>query len=1571
MQRATIYWIVLAFLSTSQVLCSESALVGYPAAILNRPISKVFLSETISTSLNVCSSGFYASDLKNMSKKIEYEGIHSFNRNSDKESFLYDDNFICRESLGAILHANGFEESVNVRRLKNPSENPEIARYLGPLFPELNTKTDSNAKTVTSPAVFTGGTITGNQTICYNADAGIISNSTEASGGLRPYTYSWEKFADEEVGWVQVEGSSTSYDPPNLTETTMYRRKATDDAGAFRYSNTITKTVRAQLTGGTISGNETICYNGDPANITSETTAGGGSGSYTYSWEKSTDGGSSWSSAGGSSTTFNPSNLTVTTQYRRKVTDTTCGATAYSNTITKTVLSVLTPGTIGNNQNVNYFDTPSTLININPPAGGGGTYSYQWQSSLNSGSTWSNIDNATAITYSPESVTAYYRRSVTDNYGCGTVYSNSISINITVLAIPDTNINYIYTIEPNKAIYSTDELESIDSLRSVIQYFDGLGRLIQHNLNFGSPTYKDIITPIAYDDYGRESVKYLNYPSGSYNWGKFTSSIIDDQKDYYNVTYPGDSANAKTVFENSPLKRILQQGAPGTPWQPGNGHVLEYVYDANTQYDVLLWKIAGDSCVNTGGEASGGRHYYYAGKLYKNVVKDEHWASGLLHTTEEYRDLQGNVVLRRSYVLVDATVTPAETYYIYDDFGLLRYVLPPEAIKNLGTATTLKQASDLVKKWCYYYEYDPRKRMIVKQIPGADPVYMVYDGRDRLVAMQDGNMRNDTCWLFTKYDQLNRPVLTGKYTPEAALSPVLMQSQIDDYYADTTHLYFTSRTASPANMGYENVSFPQVNTALLRYYTATYYGDYDYPGAKDFNISVNISGYNDNNGDTHYFDVVRTLVTGTKVLVLDGDSTYLTTTTYYDDKYRPIQVIRDLYDGAGGKETVSNRYDFIGQVLETKVSQQFNSVTSTIGRFYSYDHMGRLLSSEQEIAGDSNGKVKLASMEYNEIGQLVQKNLYVSGLTELNKIDYKYNIRGWLTGINDPAKLENDLFAMSLYYNDVSGISPLTTAAQYNGNISGIRWKSGQSAADTVLKAYGFVYDEINRLKTSDYGEGNALTSNADRYNESIGSYDLNGNIISLTRRGFESPTSYTNYDLLSYTYNGNRLIGVEDSGETLKGFIDGHTYSSSSYDYDYDKNGNMTEDLNKGITTIDYNYLNLPSEVIKNTSNKIVYTYDALGTKLLKSATVGGATTNRYYAGAFEYGNTKALELIHTDEGVVNYSGSAFSYEYYLKDHLGNTRATFKPDGSSLTLLQLTDYYPFGMVSNMQQSGTVNKYLYNGKELQSDLYLNWYDYGARMYDPQIGRWHSPDPMAELSRRCSPYTYGKDNPIIFIDPDGMIDVSSFRTSSNFRTNDDPFYKNSEDSKDQDPPNKRKRSSTSEAPVKKTEIPIVVPNDPQGQGGNGSVWAGALAATAVIVGDDVTGIGIADDVAIPFIWTGAASIVAYRYMTKTTAQYVLTARTEGDYPVYVLGSANPVSYVHLNAGDVWKYGITSQYIPGTDTQWRYSQSQLNLWNVDFRRQYEGTRTGALIEENLRITAYYGIYRTLPPGNKIFR
>ncbi len=177
------------------------------------------------------------------------------------------------------------------------------------------------------------------------------------------------------------------------------------------------------------------------------------------------------------------------------------------------------------------------------------------------------------------------------------------------------------------------------------------------------------------------------------------------------------------------------------------------------------------------------------------------------------------------------------------------------------------------------------------------------------------------------------------------------------------------------------------------------------------------------------------------------------------------------------------------------------------------------------------------------------------------------------------------------------------------------------------------------------------------------------------------------------------------------------------------------------------YNFLNLPQTITKSGSS-LTYYYTATGEKVCKQV----GAVKRYYAGGFEYDNSKNLVLIHHPEGVVEKSGSAFNYEYFIKDHLGNTRIAFRPNGGSKTLTQRVVYYPFGHTAEQENSNS-NQYKYNGKELQAGL--DWYDYGARFYDAQIGRWHVMDPLMEKYYEWSPYNYVSNNPLLYFDYMGL------------------------------------------------------------------------------------------------------------------------------------------------------------------------------------------------------------------------
>jgi RHS repeat-associated protein len=1218
----------------------------------------------------------------------------------------------------------------------------------------------------------TGGQIRGpsgqtSMSICYNTSPGTLINYAGASGGgCSTYTYQWQ-VSTNGTSFSDLSGANGyEYSPGSLTASMYFRRKVSCSGVNPAYSNTIAIQVYSSLSGGSVSGAQTICYNTDGSLISNSSLASGGPGSFTYQWEKSENGGASWSNiSGATSTSYDPPVLAVTTNYHRVATASGGCGSVNSNIITKTVNPILTSGSIGEDQTINYNSIPSTLENISFPSGGGGQFSYQWQSSVNGVNSWNNLESATDHDYSPgELITnTYFRRVETDisSYTCGFVNSNSVSIKIKTLANADSTQNYIYIREPNVPIDdSLFLLVDADSIRANIQYFDGLGRPIQNIQISASPNKNDVITPFYYDKFGRESIKYLPFTKPSNN-GVYIDSAISKQFHFYDTAnyFPGETANAKTVFENSPLNRILEQGAPGKYWQPSastsdtiGGHTVKYVYGLNGVHSVLFWKVVSDTLVNDGGESYNSRHYYPKNTILKTITKDENWRyqatrDSCLYTSIEYKDFRGNIILKRSFIKSGTNIDSSDTYYVYDDFNLLRYVLSPKSVQNIGSTTSFSSENALIKGLCYYYKYDGRKRMITKQLPGADPIYMIYDKRDRLVLIQDGNNRKSNRWVFTKYDQLNRPIMSGIYEHPDSINQASMQTYLDGIQS-TTYRQYEIRTNGSGNIfRYSNVTFPD-DIQSGDVYTVTYYDSYDFSDLKQFDDASNISDYSDSQGDTHYFDFLNGLVTGTKVKV-PGTSTYITTTNYYDDHYRIIQSLKSLYDDPNGKEIISNRYNFVGNVIRNKQKQKFDGDSATIDKYYTYDHIGRLLKTESEINGSN--KLTIAEMTYNELGQLTKKGLHKNGNSYLQEVDYVYNIRGWLCKINDPSTLGTDLFAMQLLYEDPSQLANLTKEKQSNGNISGIIWNRKTNSSTSLKSAYSFKYDALNRIVNNYYGEGATLT-NSNKYREYDYSYDLNGNIQALKRNN--GIGTGNQIDNLSYTYFSslsNQLASVSDNSDT-SGFRDRNTTGD---DYSYDNNGNLTKDLNKGFGTIAYNYLNLPEKVKKGSNDSIIYYYDAMGTKLRQMVRNGSTITGKYYFDGFEYDNSKNLNLIHTDEGVIEVSsGPVFKYEYFLKDHLGNTRIAFTDSTGSPKITQSIDYYPFGLQFEPTNMSGTNQYLYNGKELQDALELDWYDYGARFYDPQIGRWNTQDAFAEKYYPLTSYQYGANNPIKFIDVNG-------------------------------------------------------------------------------------------------------------------------------------------------------------------------------------------------------------------------
>ncbi|BFP40820.1 hypothetical protein FGF1_16650 [Flavobacteriaceae bacterium GF1] len=1309
----------------------------------------------------------------------------------------------------------------------------------------------------------TAGNINGTQTVCFSSNPSPLGNEVSPSNGLGGYSYQWQ-ISSNNSSWGNISGATAStYDPPgNQTATRWFRRRVIS-CGQTKYTGSVKVTVLPPLTAGNINGTQTVCYGGDPITLGYYASPSNGLGGYAYQWQISSNN-SSWGNiSGATESSYNPpGNQTATRWYRRRVIS--CGQTKYTPSIKVTVRPNLFPGSINGTQNLCADKDPGNLSSVSTASGGNGSYAYQWQrSTTGATSGFVNIAGATSASYAPGpiSVSHWYRRQVVS---CGqTKYTGTVTITVnppptwyadtdgdgfgdpsvsttTCDRPPDhvdnasdqcpnfpglangcgyaapimTNANYLHVRSYQRAITGSSTLVNNNDVIERLTYYDGLGRPMQDLALKATPKGRDLVTHMEYDDYGRVEREYLPYPATG-TVGQLHTTAQSDAHGYYVANYPGDIVSAtpnpfsERAFEASPLDRVLKQAAPGYDWRMGGGHEVEFGHHINTASEVPYFYVAfvgGNTELPELRKGSGAEEHYATGELYKTITKDENHAStSKLHSTEEFTDKQGRVVLKRTYALVGSTITAHDTYYVYDDYGNLTYVIPPKVDTSNGVSTT--ELNEL----CYQYKYDHRNRLVEKKLPGKGTAStweeIVYNKLDQPIMTRDPILRVQGKWLFTKYDVHGRVAYTGM------VSSTSNRASLQTGANNATAQHESRRTSSPSladeTVLYSNSAYP--NTLAMEIHMVNYYDSYvDTDG---LTVPTTVLGQTKASN-------VKGLATVSKVRVLDSSATagqadWITTLTGYDAKGRAIYTAsKNTY--LGTTDVVGTQLDFGGRSLKVRSAhtRTLDGVEETIVTIdnFAYDHVGRLLSQTQCIGdatlgdtcnsaiGDTSlvlstpvtgSRTDIATSSiilrpgfhvvaapglsytakidpqfaqelivynnYDELGQLVRKKVGGSpGATYdatmgLQTVKYAYNVRGWLTKINNPSSLGDDLFAFAINYNTVAH----SGTKLYNGNIAETEWRTANT--DSSLKWYRYGYDALNRLTSAVVQTGH--------YNMTA-LYDKNGNITELNRNGHTNATATTfgPMDRLGYSYDaGNKLTKVLDIGRKTYGFKDSTT---DGQDYWYDANGNMVRDLNKGIGTtsvdgIGYNHLNLPTEVKfdNNTNKKISYIYDALGTKLKKMTYNNGVSTTTDYAGNYIYENNALQFFGHPEGYVMPNNSSGYDYVYQYKDHLGNVRLSYTDNNGTLEIIEENNYYPFGLRHkgyNNVVNGTHHPYDYQGKENQEELGLKWHDFGARNYDATLGRWTSIDAMADHEKQIafSPYSAMANNPNVFIDPDG-------------------------------------------------------------------------------------------------------------------------------------------------------------------------------------------------------------------------
>ncbi|UOY08645.1 RHS repeat-associated core domain-containing protein [Muricauda sp. SCSIO 64092] len=548
-------------------------------------------------------------------------------------------------------------------------------------------------------------------------------------------------------------------------------------------------------------------------------------------------------------------------------------------------------------------------------------------------------------------------------------------------------------------------------------------------------------------------------------------------------------------------------------------------------------------------------------------------------------------------------------------------------------------------------------------------------------------------------------------------------------------------------MNYTNDAFPKTNVSEVL--SVNYYDDYSFTDSDKPTTPTTVQG-----------QTVTTRTQGLQTANFSktiGHTTWTKLYTYYDEKGREIKIHNKNH--LGGYTTMESKLDFREKtdLAVTKHKRVTSDTELVINDRFTYDYAERSLGHFQKI--NAQAEERIAENEYDELGILIKKKVggLSSSSTPLQELAYQYNIRGQFKALNDVNALGNTLFAFKINYNKAAeGAS--TAPAQYNGNITQTIWRS---AYDNTKRGYAYLYDKLNRISQSKYQFNDNLNGNtAAQFNTQL-SYDEQGNIKTLSRNGSSSSA----IDQLTYNYgtvNGNQLLSVSDTASSSQGFVDGNT---SGNDYDYDDNGNMTKNLNKGITKISYNHLDLIKQISLPNSKTLAFTYDAAGAKLQKRY-ISNLTSDKVtdYLGGFQY-NDGYLRFFPTPEGYVYKSGSTYKYMYIYADHLGNNRVSYTDvngNGSIETseLASNHNYYPFGGIhSGAYTDGlaAVYKYTFQGKEFQDEDGLDWHDFGSRMYDPALGRWMATDPQNQFG---SPYLALGNNPIRFIDPDGELIIES-------------------------------------------------------------------------------------------------------------------------------------------------------------------------------------------------------------------
>ena len=810
-----------------------------------------------------------------------------------------------------------------------------------------------------------------------------------------------------------------------------------------------------------------------------------------------------------------------------------------------------------------------------------------------------------------------------------------------------------------------------------IDYYDELG-VVTETVDVGGNTTN---TPI------KIKTDYNSQLKPIYQWTP-VPSIGLDYIDRYGVA---DAAEDAYGYYDSPYSeygyddflQLTSSTKPGDDWCSHPVTITRNVVPAG-----VVRKYSVDS---NGTLVNDGTYYPY-GLLTSATTTDEDGRSMTVFT-----DFHGNTVLERRGEGND-------TYYVYDEYGRLSYVLPP-----------MCQQCDtpVFPKYWYRYKYDDRGRCIWKQLPGCEPIQYWYDNADRVVSEQDGHLREEALQRHFFYDAI------GRLTLQTIHSASISHSQATE----------SNAKAVEVKNYYDGYSCCQELAQLFPQWAGTINSNSSSAMVARGKPTAMVCYTSDGN---RYFELYR----------YNADGRMSDKISAYADKWM---------------KTSTMTYNFIGDVGTTKeaVYTYSDGQATCIARRMttnSYHTGTRLLTSTSVKQIDKNGNTStqvVSQPTYDVFGNVTANNRPGTAAD----MTYTYDrLHGWVRGISSPSGFSEEL------------LRETATNAQYSGNIGSIQW---QNTINGERHRYDYTYDALGRLTSAGYSSsGNGTEGRYDEsvsYNpngsiEQLQRYGMKNNgtfgeIDDLT-------VSYDGNRLMKVTDAAEAL--------NYNGALDFNDGADADCEYEYDSNGALTYDSNRGITSITYDYGHHPYKISMKAKKKTHYNCYTSDGRKLSSKHEGmipkGTGSYRRFSTTDLYIDGLILRdgvpyIWKFDGGYVELDDNATptSWNYYITDHLGSTR---KVVDSNNNVKETINYYPFGSEMKMQDPAQMagdswQSYHFTGKELDKQNGLNWYDFGARWFDVAgVPMWTSVDPLAEDNPNVTPYLYCAGDPVNKFDPDG-------------------------------------------------------------------------------------------------------------------------------------------------------------------------------------------------------------------------